>query len=74
MYQRILNDVLVFPDDMDADAKSLMTGLLNRDPSKRLGVNGGEEIRRHPFFKSIDWSKYVLLSQDFLFFSHFLTI
>jgi len=57
MYQRILNDPLLFPDDMQADAKSIMTGLLNRDPTKRLGVNGGEEIRRHPFFKSIDWNK-----------------
>jgi len=36
-----------------------MTGLLQRDPSKRLGANGGEEIKRHPFFaKYIDWNRY----------------
>lgn len=58
MYQRILTDPLRFPDDMPADAKSVMTGLLQRDPTKRLGNNGGEEIKRHPFFaKHIDWSK-----------------
>jgi len=38
-----------------------MTGLLQRDPSKRLGANGGEEIKRHPFFaKYIDWNRYAL--------------
>lgn len=61
MYQRILHDPLQFPDDMHPDAKSIMTGLLSRDPSKRLGVNGGEEIKRHPFFKSIDWYKWVFI-------------
>ena len=29
---------------------SILTGLLNGDPSQRLGVNGAEEIKRHPFF------------------------
>lgn len=57
MYQRILSDPLIFPDYIPEDAKSIMTGLLNRDPSRRLGVNGAEEIKRHPFFKSIDWNK-----------------
>ena len=63
MYQRILRDPLNFPDDMHPDAKSIMTGLLSRDPAKRLGVNGGEEIKRHPFFKTIDWNKWVIYSR-----------
>ncbi|KAK0444214.1 kinase-like domain-containing protein [Desarmillaria tabescens] len=58
MYQRILTDPLHFPPDMSAEAKSVMTGLLQRDPSRRLGANGGEEIKRHPFFaKYIDWNR-----------------
>ncbi|GJJ13083.1 hypothetical protein Clacol_007333 [Clathrus columnatus] len=57
MYQRILSDPLQFSTEIPEDAKSVMTGLLNRDPSRRLGVNGAEEIKRHPFFKSIDWNK-----------------
>jgi len=58
MYQRILRDPLLFPPDMSHDAKSVMTGLLQRDPSRRLGHNGGEEIKRHPFFaRHIDWNK-----------------
>lgn len=36
----------------------MMVGLLHRDPSKRLGANGGEEIKRHLFFsKYIDWNR-----------------
>lgn len=59
MYQRILTDPLNFPADMPSEARSVMTGLLQRDPSRRLGANGGEEIKRHPFFaKYIDWNRY----------------
>ena len=25
------------------------------DPNKRLGKNGSEEIKAHPFFKDVDW-------------------
>jgi len=56
--QRILSDPLVFPTDIPPEARSVMVSLLNRDPSRRLGANGGEEIKRHPFFsKYIDWSR-----------------
>lgn len=50
MYQKILNDPLVFGPEISAEAQSILTGLLTRDPTRRLGVNGAEEIRRHPFF------------------------
>ncbi|KAJ3804418.1 kinase-like domain-containing protein [Lentinula lateritia] len=60
MYQRILTDPLNFPPDMPSEARSVMTGLLQRDPAKRLGANGGEEIKRHPFFaKYIDWERLI---------------
>ncbi|KAJ8579876.1 Pkinase-domain-containing protein [Rhizopogon salebrosus TDB-379] len=50
MYQKILTDPLVFGSDIGTEARSILTSLLNRDPSKRLGVNGAEEIKKHPFF------------------------
>ncbi|KAG8751953.1 AGC protein kinase Gad8 [Serendipita sp. 396] len=60
MYQRILHDPLRFPDEMGGEAKSVMTGLLQRDPHKRLGNNGAEEIKRHPFFsRHIDWNRLI---------------
>ena len=58
MYQRILTDPLHFPLDISSEARSVMTGLLQRNPAKRLGANGAEEIKRHPFFdKYIDWNR-----------------
>ncbi|KAI9471847.1 MAG: kinase-like domain-containing protein [Benjaminiella poitrasii] len=57
MYRKILQDELRFPDDMSPEARSLLRGLLTRDPNKRLGNNGSEEIKNHPFFASIDWKK-----------------
>ncbi|KAI7858140.1 kinase-like domain-containing protein [Circinella umbellata] len=57
MYRKILQDELRFPDDMSSDAKNLLRGLLTRDPNERLGNNGPEDIKNHPFFASIDWRK-----------------
>ncbi|ORZ01427.1 kinase-like domain-containing protein [Syncephalastrum racemosum] len=57
MYRKILQDELRFPDDMSDDAKSLLRGLLTRDPNERLGNAGPEHIKQHPFFESIDWRK-----------------
>jgi len=44
---------------MSNEAKNLIVHLLNRNPSKRLGAgsDGADEIKRHPFFDQIDWSK-----------------
>jgi serine/threonine protein kinase len=58
MYRKILQDPLRFPDDMGSEARSVLTLLLNRDPSRRLGVNGAQDIKNHPFFaRHIDWKK-----------------
>ncbi|GMM46374.1 putative protein kinase [Pichia kluyveri] len=57
MYKKILNDELLFPNDIDNITKDLIKNLLNRDPNKRLGINGVEEIKNHEFFKDIDWIK-----------------
>ncbi|MBW0516006.1 hypothetical protein O181_055721 [Austropuccinia psidii MF-1] len=58
MYRKILKDQLTFPAEIKPEARSLLTGLLDRDPSSRLGAKGAEDIKRHPFFaKSIDWDR-----------------
>jgi len=56
MYERITRAPLTFPSDMSNEAKSLLTGLLQRDPKRRLGSNKGmADFKDHPFFASIDW-------------------
>ena len=57
MYARILNEKLRFPEDMSHDAKRLIAALLEKDPVKRLGANGADEIKKMPFFHKIDWKK-----------------
>ncbi|KAF8634950.1 hypothetical protein AX15_000678 [Amanita polypyramis BW_CC] len=55
MYVRVLQDELQFPDDrtMDQDTKSLIRGLLQRNPALRISE---PRIKRHPYFSMIDWS------------------
>ncbi|KDR82896.1 hypothetical protein GALMADRAFT_238533 [Galerina marginata CBS 339.88] len=56
MYEKILNDPLIFGEEFSPEASGILTELLNRDPARRLGVKGAEEIKRHPFFhKHIDF-------------------
>lgn len=43
---------------MSSSARSILTGLLQKDKTKRLGANGdGAEIKGHPFFHDVNWSE-----------------
>ena len=59
LFDNIINGKLKLPRNFSLEAKSLIIGLLNRNPSKRLGAEPGEggalEIMNHPFFSDIDW-------------------
>jgi len=57
MYNKIMNDKLVFPPHVSADARSLLTGLLERVPEKRL--QDAKLIKAHPYFKGLDWDAIV---------------
>uniref|UniRef100_A0AAQ4RKE4 Rho-associated protein kinase 1 n=1 Tax=Gasterosteus aculeatus aculeatus TaxID=481459 RepID=A0AAQ4RKE4_GASAC len=58
-YSKIMNhkNALNFPDDSDIsnDAKNLICAFLT-DREVRLGRNGFDEIKRHPFFKNDQWT------------------
>ncbi|NWU19263.1 KS6A2 kinase, partial [Dyaphorophyia castanea] len=55
----ILKAKLGMPQFLSIEAQSLLRALFKRNPSNRLGAgfDGVEEIKRHPFFVSIDWNK-----------------
>jgi len=59
MYQKILSGELRFPQYISEDAKSLLEGLLTRDPAVRLGTKGGDEVKGHPWFADIQWDKLI---------------
>jgi serum/glucocorticoid-regulated kinase 2 len=40
---------------LSSGSKQFMSDLLKKDPSKRLGANGAEEVKQHPWFTGVDW-------------------
>jgi serine/threonine protein kinase len=60
MNKMILLEPLTFePSLFPSHAQSLIAGLLNRDPEKRLGsgLYGTQNIKNHPFFAKVNWDK-----------------
>ena len=55
MYHKILNAPLQKSPYMSPEAFDICSKLLERNPTKRLGYGGYEEIQNHPWFKDIDW-------------------
>ena len=41
--------------NISKEAEDILRKLIN-DPESRLGTNGADEIKSHPFFKGIDWN------------------
>uniref|UniRef100_A0A672NL48 V-akt murine thymoma viral oncogene homolog 3b n=1 Tax=Sinocyclocheilus grahami TaxID=75366 RepID=A0A672NL48_SINGR len=57
LFELILMEEIKFPRTLSADAKSLLSGLLIKDPNKRLGggPDDAKEIMRHSFFTTQHW-------------------
>ncbi|KAG5681604.1 hypothetical protein PVAND_011020 [Polypedilum vanderplanki] len=57
LFKQIMMDDVKFRRPVSSEAKSLLTGLLEKSPQKRLG-GGPDDVREimvHPFFASINW-------------------
>jgi serine/threonine protein kinase len=59
IYQKILAGRIEFPAHFHKDAKDLVTKLLTADRTKRFGClkDGAEDIKRHKWFKIVEWPK-----------------
>lgn len=57
IFDAILEDEPLYPITMPKDAVSILQKLLTRDPTRRLGAGPDDalEIKRHPFFKDVNW-------------------
>lgn len=58
--EKIVKQKLVMPYFLSPDSKDLLTRLLRKDPSKRLGANMPKDLqtlKNHRFFRRIDWVK-----------------
>ncbi|GCE97045.1 camp-dependent protein kinase catalytic subunit [Zygosaccharomyces mellis] len=58
-YENILNAEVKFPPFFHPDAQDLLSKLIMRDLSKRLGnlQNGTEDVKNHPWFSEVVWEK-----------------
>ncbi|PIA50070.1 hypothetical protein AQUCO_01300657v1 [Aquilegia coerulea] len=43
------------PDEMSYDAYDFIDRLLHESPVQRLGATGAKEVKRHAFFKDVNW-------------------
>jgi len=56
---QILKAKLRMPNFLTPEAQSLLRALFKRNPQNRLGAgpDGVEQIKRHPFFSTINWAR-----------------
>jgi hypothetical protein len=60
------NHLAIPPESkISKEAVDLIKKLIN-DQDKRIGINGADEIKRHPFFKKIDWRNITNISPPFI--------
>ena len=53
----ILKKKLVLPYYLSADAKDILNKLLQKNPAKRWGMQDMEKIKKHRFFRRVDWGE-----------------
>jgi serine/threonine protein kinase len=60
LFRKILKANLNLPAYLSNEARSLIVGLLDRNPNTRLGCGqNSASLRSHPFFRSINWQHLV---------------
>ncbi|EAA03708.5 AGAP002161-PB [Anopheles gambiae str. PEST] len=61
LFTLILMEEVKFPRNISPNARSLLSGLLVKNPKQRLGggPDDAKEIMAHPFFASINWTDLV---------------
>ncbi|XP_059443218.1 serine/threonine-protein kinase AtPK2/AtPK19-like [Corylus avellana] len=59
LQERIIKEKVKLPPFLTSEAHSLLKGLLQKEPSRRLGSgpSGGDDIKSHKWFQSINWKK-----------------
>ncbi|KAG7096784.1 hypothetical protein E1B28_004194 [Marasmius oreades] len=69
VFENILSGHVEWHDewvDFSEEARDFMQRLLTIDPEARLGANGADEVKAHPFFRSIEWDKVTITEAAFI--------
>uniref|UniRef100_A0AAR2J3G4 protein kinase C n=1 Tax=Pygocentrus nattereri TaxID=42514 RepID=A0AAR2J3G4_PYGNA len=58
VFDSIVNDEVRYPRFLSTESISIMRRLLRRNPERRLGAGerDAEEVKKHLFFRNIDWN------------------
>lgn len=56
LFEGIKSENPKLPLNITNECKSLISQLLHKDPTKRLGGNGAEEVTLHPWFTGVNWT------------------
>lgn len=51
------------PDGWSMEAADFVNRMIQRKPNNRLGLNGPEEVKTHPWLKDFPWNK--LLNREY---------
>ena len=59
LFRAIQHGNVIYPNHVSSEAKSFLSGLLDRDPDNRLGMKDSKHgsIREQDFFQEIDWPR-----------------
>lgn len=58
VFENILSGHVEWHEDfieISPEARDFMERLMTLDPARRLGANGADEVKQHPFFSDINW-------------------
>ncbi|XP_071162584.1 ribosomal protein S6 kinase alpha-5-like [Mytilus edulis] len=55
--RRILKASPPIPKSFSSEAKDFILKLLTKDPHERLGSRGAAEVKKHKFFKTLNWNE-----------------
>jgi len=63
LFEDIKETAPMIPNHFSKNMKDLITKLLEKDPTKRLGYNGADEIQKHPAFQNIKWDEDTMIKK-----------
>ena len=69
VFENILSGHIEWHDEyieISDEAKDFISRLITLDPTQRLGANGAEEVKAHPFLKDIDWDNVTKTEAAFI--------
>ncbi|KAL1702282.1 hypothetical protein EV121DRAFT_262171 [Schizophyllum commune] len=69
VFENILSGHVEWHDDwvdFSPEARDFMERLLVLNPAERLGANGADEVKNHPWFNGIEWDKVTTTEAAFI--------